>query len=370
MPSLSYSAERLDSRHQCTRESRGFLLGGAARQQSCLQRGFGYPPNLPMEPSHVGNGYPASNFRSLPLIAEVDDLVVSAGDEARRLCLEPLGIPSSSRHDGRPPPTHGASPVGDEVPRLGRQSRDGIFENRRIRSARHVAPVFAVPVRQQHDHNLQAVELPAADKRVVVPGPAVFVEQHAHGSILELEACVDEAAVLTHHGARARERVYAIDAPAADVMGDLGEVAARGREPRAERFRFCFCAPFDAPQPTFPIVDGNAWMRSRQELFDEFEWRFGDVCRAARSISEVVGFLAVDVMPDAMPRGQQGPWSGAMNAPDAVQMPREMQHPEDRDGARDDNDDDEWPRHRSRTRAKAGPPTGFVLGCYPFNERC
>src|SRR5262245_59730182 len=99
MPSLSYSAERLGSRHQCTRESCCFLIGGDAGQQSCLQCGFGYPPNLSMEPSHVGHGYTASNFRSLSLIAEVDDLVVNAGDEARRLCLEPLGVPASSRHD-------------------------------------------------------------------------------------------------------------------------------------------------------------------------------------------------------------------------------------------------------------------------------
>ena len=128
--------------------------------------------------------------------------------------------------------------------------------------------------------------------------------------------------------------------------------------------------PPQQEEMTFAIVDGDARMRPHQELFDEFERRFGDVCRAARSVSEVVGFLGVDVVPDAMPRGQQGPWPGAMNAPDAVQTPREMQRPEDRDGAGDDNDDDEWPRHRSRTRAKAGPPTGFVLRCYAFNERC
>jgi hypothetical protein len=49
-----------------------------------------------------------------------------------------------------------------------------------------------------------------------------------------------------------------------------------------------------------------------------------------------------------------------------VQSPDQMQRPEDRDGARDDEDDDEWPRHRKRRRAKAGPATGFVLRCYPF----
>src|SRR4029450_11356919 len=136
-------------------------------------------------------------------------------------------------------------------------------------------------------HNLQAIELPCADKRVVVPCPAVFVKQHAHGSILELEACIREAAVLTHHGARTGERVYTIDASAAHVMRDLGEVAARRGEPHAERFRFCFCAPFDAPEAMVPIVDRYAWMRTCQELFDEFEWRFREICRTARSVSKV-----------------------------------------------------------------------------------
>jgi hypothetical protein len=49
-----------------------------------------------------------------------------------------------------------------------------------------------------------------------------------------------------------------------------------------------------------------------------------------------------------------------------VQTPDQTQRPEDRDGADDDEDDDEWPRHRRRTRAKASPPTGFVLPCYPL----
>jgi hypothetical protein len=66
-----------------------------------------------------------------------------------------------------------------------------------------------------------------------------------------------------------------------------------------------------------------------------------DICCAAGSVSKVIGLLAVDVMPDAMPRRQKGPRPGAMNAPDAVHMPHQMQRPEDRDRAGDDKDDDE-----------------------------
>jgi hypothetical protein len=82
-------------------------------------------------------------------------------------------------------------------------------------------------------------------------------------------------------------------------------------------------------------------MRTCQELLDEFEWRFGDICCTAGSISKVIGLLAVDVMPDAMPRRQKGPGPGAVNAPDAVYTPYQMQRPEDRDRAGDDKDDDE-----------------------------
>src|SRR5215470_10571313 len=92
MRSLSYSAERLDSRDQGAREPGCVLVGGTAGQQSRPQRGFGYSPNLPVEPSHVRDWHAASNFRSLPLVAEVDDPVVDSGDESGRLRFEPFGI--------------------------------------------------------------------------------------------------------------------------------------------------------------------------------------------------------------------------------------------------------------------------------------
>src|SRR5689334_23002115 len=177
MPSLSYSAERLDSHHHGACESSCFLASGTAGQQPGPQCRLGYLPNFAVEPSYVSDWYAASNFRSLTLVAEINDSVVNSRDEPGRLRFEPFGVPASAGHDRRSPPAHRASPVGDQVSRLGRQARRAIFENRRIRPARHVAAVFAVPVRQQHDDDLQAVELPRADKRVVVPCPAVFVKQ-------------------------------------------------------------------------------------------------------------------------------------------------------------------------------------------------
>src|ERR1051325_12239917 len=118
-----------------------------------------------------------------------------------------------------------------------------MLEDGGVRTARDVAAILAVPVRQQHDDNPEAVELPRADKRVVVPRPAMLVEEHAHRSILELEPRIGEAAVLAHLSSRARERRHAVDAAAGDVMRDLREVAAGGGETDAERFGLRLVTP-------------------------------------------------------------------------------------------------------------------------------
>ena len=66
-----------------------------------------------------------------------------------------------------------------------------------------------------------------ADERVVVPRPAVLVEEHPDAAILELEARLAKRAVLGDAVARARESSDAPSiVPVGDVVRDLGEVAA------------------------------------------------------------------------------------------------------------------------------------------------
>src|SRR4030095_2222940 len=130
-------------------------------------------------------------------------------------------------------------------------------------------------------------ELSRADIRVVVPRPAVFLKQHAHGSILELEAGGSEASILPYHRTCAGEHVHSVEWPASDVMRDCGEVATRGGEAHAERLGFGLGAPFDTPKTMRSIANGHAWMRTRQQLFNEFEWRIGNICRTAGSITKV-----------------------------------------------------------------------------------
>src|SRR6185503_13496000 len=99
MPSLSYSAERLDSHNQGVHESGCFLLGGTAGEEPCAQCRFGYSPNLAVEPSHMGDRYAPPKFRPLPLITEVHNPVMDAGNKVGRLRFEPFRVPASSRHD-------------------------------------------------------------------------------------------------------------------------------------------------------------------------------------------------------------------------------------------------------------------------------
>jgi len=98
-------------------------------------------------------------------------------------------------------------------------------------------------------------------------------------------------------------------------------------------------------------------MRPGEHLFNKLEWRPRHIRFAARSKAKVVGLLGVNVVPDAMSRGEQWTGAGAVNAPDAMEPPHEVQDPEDRDRAADDQKDDKLPAH-SRVPAKD------VLRCY------
>jgi len=53
---------------------------------------------------------------------------------------------------------------------------DPILEDGGVRTARDIAHVLVVPVRQQHQQNLQAVQLVRFDEWILVPRPAVLVE--------------------------------------------------------------------------------------------------------------------------------------------------------------------------------------------------
>src|SRR5258705_2150185 len=132
---LSYSSERFDSRHECPREPRRFVPGGAACEQAGPECRFCNPPRFPIKPLDVLHRDASSDFGALPLVAEVHDLVVDGRHETRRLRFEAGNIPAVPRADSRPPFAHGAAPVGNQVARLRCKSRNGILEDRGIGAA-------------------------------------------------------------------------------------------------------------------------------------------------------------------------------------------------------------------------------------------
>jgi hypothetical protein len=72
-----------------------------------------------------------------------------------------------------------------------------VLEDGGVGAAGHVATVLGVPVREEHDQDLEPPrELSRADKRVDVSRPAVLFEQLLHRRIVELEACRLEPALL------------------------------------------------------------------------------------------------------------------------------------------------------------------------------
>src|SRR5438045_3610692 len=93
------------------------------------------------------------------------------------------------------PPLSYSSECLDSRHQCAREARAGLLEERRVRPTRDVAPILAIPVRQEHHDDLQSIELSRADEWIVVPRPAMFVEEHPHRPIFELEPRLGEGAI-------------------------------------------------------------------------------------------------------------------------------------------------------------------------------
>ena len=146
-----------------------------------------------------------------------------------------------------------------------------MLEDRGVRPARHVAAILRVPVREQHHQHLQSVELRSADEWIVVPRPAVLLEELAHRRVVQLEAGILERAVVVDAGPGTLQLVAAGagDRPRRDVVGRLGVVAARPDQSDGEVLGLHLVAPLDPPAPAACIPDGNAGLRSGRVFFDE-----------------------------------------------------------------------------------------------------
>jgi len=84
----------------------------------------------------------------------------------------------------------------------------------------------------------------------------VLLEELVHVGIVELEARIEELAVLAGDAiARAAERCVALDRAGLHEVRHLGEVAARMREADGEALGEHFGAPLHAPAAAVRIAD-------------------------------------------------------------------------------------------------------------------
>src|SRR5688572_24882584 len=156
-----------------TREPERLLVRGAAGSERRHQLLVGDSSQVSAEPAHVVDTDAGGDVcRPLSDVPEPDHAFANAGDELRVLCLEAVRVPPSARDDIAAPAAHRPAPVGDEIAGFTPPPSDAVLEDRGVRAARDVAPILRVPVREQHDEHLEAVQLRRAQKGVVVPGPA------------------------------------------------------------------------------------------------------------------------------------------------------------------------------------------------------
>ena len=162
-----------------------------------------------------------------------------------------------------------------------------MFEDGGVRSAGHVTSILGVPIGEQHHQHFEALQLPGADERIVVPGPAVLLEVLSDMRIIELESSVGEAATLVDAVARALETRRSLDPTGWYEVGRLGKIAAGPGQPYGEILRSHFVTPLDPPAAPVCIADRNARLRSHEVFFNKLKRRRWRTAPPARSICEV-----------------------------------------------------------------------------------
>jgi len=185
----------------------------------------------------------------LSRIAEQHQSILDAGYKLRRLRREARRIPSPACHDVPAPSAHRSAPIGDQVPCFPPPSRNAFFEDRGVRTTRDIAPILRVPVGQQHDQDFESVELASSDEGVIVPRPAVFLEQLVDSGIVEFETRLPELSSLVDARPCALQIATAGDRSFVHEVRRLGEVSTRPGHTNCEVLRADLVAPFDAPSP-------------------------------------------------------------------------------------------------------------------------
>ena len=208
------------------------------------------------------------------------------------------GSPSVRGSARCPPRAQCGAPVDDEIPRFEGIAADPVFEDGRVRSPCDIANVLVVPVRQEHDDDLQAVQLARADERIVVPRPAVLVEMLDDARLIELEARIAKAAVFANALMRTLKAGCTFDGAGRHKVVHLYEVSGGPRHARGKYLRVHFVAPFHPPSPFTRIADRYARKAARRMLFDESERRSGCPVVASRPRGEVQALGRAGIAPD------------------------------------------------------------------------
>src|SRR4029079_3399309 len=129
---------------------------------------------------------------------------------------------------------------------------------------------------------------------------AVLLEQLQHVRIVELEAAVGERSLRVDARRRAGQRAAALDRARADQMRDLGEVAARPRQPDGEGLARHLVPPLHAPPPPVRVMHRHARLRARPLLLDEPERRDRRLLRSPGTKAQVELRHVARIAPETM----------------------------------------------------------------------
>ena len=145
------------------------------------------------------------------------------------------------------------------------------------------------------------MKLPCSDEGVVVPRPAVFLEQLADLGIVEFEARVAELALLIDARAGALQIPRRGDHSVVDEVRRLREVPTRPHHTYCEILGANLVAPFDPPPSACRIPDRHAWLRAGSVLLQEVKWGSWCTRESTWSVEEIEGRDVTRVAPDLVP---------------------------------------------------------------------
>ena len=299
----------IQPRSQRGREEIGLFTIRAARAQGGSQVIVGQAIRDAHEPGDVGTGDVRGGVRgALPLIAELHDVAVDAGDELRVLAGERFGVPSPALDDVVAPGAERRAPIDDQIARFasGPPEADpaGSGDTRRlpcwIRARRRGRPCCPSSRPASSGSSSRSVRACRQTGCRATPSRARRNACSTPGSLSSKRASVKRCCSSMHAFARRRSLAPSIVPDGTKYVGSAKYPSAHAsRVPNV--FGVHFVAPLHAPFAPGGIANRHAGLRTCVVLFEKVERRRRRALRSARSGLQILRRNRSRIAPNDLP---------------------------------------------------------------------